>query len=220
MGTSNGEADEQPVHTVRLSPYTIQTKEVTAAEYNLCVKAGKCTPAHYTDGECMIWTEKGFQKVKVPEKYQNPDYPVVCVSWYQAQQYCRSKGMKLPTEAQWENAARGGKNMLYAWGNEMPSAKHCTSPGRKCPDSVGSYSPNLHGLYDMTGNVWEWTSDRYEKEYYKHSPVENPPGPDAGFYRVIRGGGWYSGPKQLRVTNRHWFTPGFGEVSVGFRCVR
>lgn len=220
MGGQDGEPDERPVHTVRLPGYRIDRHEVTAASYDSCVAAGACTPAHYTDGKCILWSAGGPRKVRVPPRYRSPDYPVVCVSWRQARAYCRFRGKRLPTEAQWERAALAGGSTVYAWGNEKPGASRCTPAGQNHPSPVGSYPPNAWSLRDMTGNVWEWVYDRYQPDYYAESDSGNPTGPPVGRYRVIRGGGWYSGPRQLRIRNRHWFVPEYGEVSIGFRCAQ
>jgi formylglycine-generating enzyme required for sulfatase activity len=144
----------------------------------------------------------------------------VCVTWFQAQQYCRSIGKKLPTEAQWEYAALAARESDYSWGNQRPDAEHCAQPSENGPKPVGSFAPNPWGLYDMTGNAWEWVQDHYQPDYYSTSEPADPQGPDVGQYRVIRGGGWYSTALQLRVRNRHWFEPNFGEVSIGFRCAK
>jgi len=220
MGNSeNGaEEDEKPEHEISLSAYKIGKYEVSVAQYDSCVRSGECTPAHYDDGKCLAWNGNKFIKVTVPESYRTPDKPVVCVTWHQAAAYCRSKGMKLPSEAQWEYAARAGTSNQYSWGNSSPSKDNCAFNGKL--EDRGSYSPNNWGLYDMTGNVWEWTRDLYDKQYYSMLQNQNPSGPDAGFYRVIRGGGFYSGLSQLRISNRHWFSPDFAELSIGFRCVR
>jgi formylglycine-generating enzyme required for sulfatase activity len=220
MGTSGGEADESPAHTVTMSPFSMDKTEVTFAQYDSCVTAKQCTPAHYSDGACVIWTNQGFKNVRVPAALRNPQYPVVCVNWFQAQQYCQSKGKKLPSEAQWEYSAQAGRQGTYSWGDQPPCATCCTQPGVKRPEKAGSFSANSWGLYDMTGNVWEWTADHYARDYYTVSPQADPPGAEVGQYRVIRGGGWYSEAQQLRIKNRHWFEPNFSEVSIGFRCVR
>lgn len=220
MGNSapDSEADERPAHEVTLSPFKIGKYEVSVAQYDSCVRSGACTPAHYDDGKCLAWGGNAFKSVTVPSSFRKPDYPVVCVSWHQAVAYCRSKGMKLPTEAQWEYAARAGTNTNYYWGDASPSKNHCAWNNR--PDSIGKFKPNRWGLYDMTGNVWEWTNDNYDKNFYAFSESKDPKGPGAGFYRVVRGGGYYSTPSQLRVSNRHWFSPDFAEISLGFRCAK
>lgn len=220
MGSNEGQEDETPPHQVTLSPYKFDIYEVSFAAYDSCVKKGGCTPAHYDDGECLMWTSSGIRKVRVPLKFRSGEYPVVCVTWYQARQYCRFKGKRLPTEAQWEHAALAGNNYRYAWGNSAPNAESCVTASKNRPMKSGSFRPNAWGIFDMTGNVWEWTRDRYERDYYTLSEKKEPSGPPVGRYRVIRGGGWYSGSKQLRVRNRQWFAPERGEVSIGIRCVK
>jgi Uncharacterized conserved protein len=220
MGAENREQDESPRHSVTLTRYSIDKYEVTAAQYDSCVTTGACTPAHYDDGACVMWTGRDFKNVRVRGALRDARYPVVCVTWFQAQQYCRSIGKKLPSEAQWENAALASRDVDYAWGNEWPDAARCTEPSENKPKPVGSFAPHPWGLYDMTGNVWEWVSDHYQPDYYSTSEPADPQGADAGQYRVIRGGGWYSNAQQLRIKNRHWFEPNFGEVSIGFRCAK
>lgn len=219
MGSNTGEPDERPVHNVNLSQFSIDIYEVTNAQYDSCIKAGRCSPAHYEDGKCFIWTSKGFTKIIIPIKYRHPDLPVTCVSWYQANQYCKYKGKRLPTEAQWEYAAGGGKDILYSWGNDKPTSNNC-GISNDGPKKVGSFKPNSFGIYDMTGNVWEWVFDNYSADYYSVSEEKDPLGPRVGQYHVIRGGGWYSNYKQLRIRNRHWFDPNYGEASIGFRCAK
>lgn len=220
MGNNNGGEDEAPAHPITLSSYKVDTYEVSYAMYDSCVNQGACSPAHYDDGKCLIWTSSGIRKVRIRKKYRSSDYPVVCVSWYQASQYCRFKGKMLPTEAQWEYAALAGSRKKHSWGNQPPTSSRCVQPSNNKPAKIGSFNPNGWGIYDMTGNVWEWTRDRYEKDYYKVSEKKDPSGPSVGRYRVIRGGGWYSTPKQFRIKNRQWFAPESGEVSIGIRCVK
>ncbi len=220
MGADGGQPNESPAHAVSLSQFLIDKTEVTWSQYDSCVRTGKCTPAHYDDGACVIWTQQGFKNVRVPHSLRNDRYPVVCVTWFQAQAYCLAHGRKLPTEAQWEYAALAGRQASYAWGNESPSALRCPQPPANCPEKAASFAPNPWGLYDMTGNVWEWTFDHYAPDFYAASPQMDPQGAEVGQYRAIRGGGWYSAGPQLRIKNRHWFEPNFGEVSIGFRCVR
>ena len=187
MGTNAGEDDEAPVHEVVVSPYKIDRYEVSFASYDSCVKSGGCTAPHYDDGQCLMWTSSGIRKVRVPLKYRSPEYPVICVSWYQARQYCRFKGKKLPTEAQWEQAALAGYSNKYSWGNEAPDPSRCVTASKNRPLKSGSFKPNSWGLFDMTGNVWEWTRDRYERDYYKLSEKREPAGPPVGPVRAGRG---------------------------------
>lgn len=220
MGGGSGDADEAPAHGVTLQPFSLDITEVTKAQYDSCVAAGKCAAAHYDDGACVIWTNDGFRNVRVPPALRDPAFPVVCVTWFQARQYCLYKEKKLPSEAQWEYAALAGSSATYSWGDQAPSPSRCTQPQAMRPQKAGSFGQNPNGLYDMTGNVWEWTADHYAPDYYAQSEQQDPQGPEVGQYRVIRGGGWYSTPQQLRIKNRHWFEPNFSEVSIGFRCAK
>jgi formylglycine-generating enzyme required for sulfatase activity len=220
MGCLSGEEDERPVREVMVSPFLIDSREVSYSAYDSCVARGVCSPAHYDDGKCILWTSSGIRRVRVPANYRSADYPVVCVDWHQARQYCSFKGKRLPTEAEWEYAARAGAGFTYTWGEQQPSAATTTMSSRNSPSPCGSFSANGWGLYDMTGNVWEWTSDWYVQDYYSVAERENPRGASVGRYKVIRGGGWYSSARQLRITNRQWFVPEAGEVSIGIRCVK
>jgi formylglycine-generating enzyme required for sulfatase activity len=220
MGSNSGEMDEKPERKVTVSPFKIDSFEVSFAQYDSCVKSGACSPPHYEDGRCLMWGSAGLAKVRVPPKYRSPRAPVVCVSWRQARQYCGYKKKRLPTEAEWERAALADRDGKYSWGNEPPSPSRCTAPSTRHPLPGKKFSPNGFGLYDMTGNVWEWTSDWYERDYYSYDENNDPKGPQVGRYKTIRGGGWYSTPSQLRIRNRQWFPPEYGEVSVGIRCAK
>lgn len=217
-GSANGDDDERPVRTIRMSSFSMMATPVTEAQYQQCVNSGRCTPANYDNGRCLVWGGRGFRRVNVPQNLRGDNLPVVCVTWQQARAYCASQSMRLPTEAQWEYAALGGASSArYSWGNAAPSNANCAL-GQ--PRPVGSFSPNGYGLYDMTGNVWEWTADFYAADHYETSGDADPAGPAAGYYRVIRGGGFYSRPNDMRIQNRNLFAPNASEVSLGFRCVR
>jgi formylglycine-generating enzyme required for sulfatase activity len=217
MGMSGGKTNETPEHQVELSSFSIDALEVTRAQYDSCVNSGVCTPAHDSDGQCIAWNGRNFIRARIVKQDKDAELPVVCVTWYQARDYCSYKGKKLPSEAQWEYAALAGRKATFTWGDERPDATRCAQ-GK--PKKTGSFTANPWGLFDMTGNVWEWVSDRYQSDYYLTSESKDPEGPDAGQYRAIRGGGWYSAAEQLRIKNRHWFEPNFGEVSIGFRCAK
>jgi formylglycine-generating enzyme required for sulfatase activity len=217
-GSTDGKPDETPVRAIEMSGFGMMARLVTEAQYQRCVGSGRCTPARYDDGACLVWSGRGFNKVTVPKELRGENLPAVCVTWQQARAYCASVGMRLPTEAEWEYAVLGGQRTAkYSWGNNAPDRSRCAL-SKLHP--VGSFAPNGYGLYDMTGNAWEWTADFYVADHYETSEAVNPKGPSAGYYRVIRGGGWYSGPNELRVQNRHWFSANSAEVSVGFRCVK
>ena len=150
-----------------------------------------------------------------------PNHPVVGVSWSDAVAYAAWRDQRLPTEAEWEYAARGGlvgKN--YPNGDTLhPSDGNHNKSGQGGPVAVGSYPPNGYGLHDMQGNVVEWVADFYAADYYASSPAANPQGPESGRFLVIRGGGWHSGPYCNRVYYRNALPPNWVDFNVGFRCV-
>jgi serine/threonine-protein kinase len=151
------------------------------------------------------------------------DYPVIYVSWHDADTYCQWVGGRLPTEAEWEYAARGPDRYFYPWGNNAPSSTSA-SYYRNVGDTtaVGSYpdGESWVGALDMAGNVWEWVSDWYSADYYAASPTENPTGPDTGDFRVLRGGSWFNIPdSSVRSAYRYWYDPDYRSGYIGFRCV-
>tara|TARA_B100001964_G_scaffold79431_1_gene89731 strand:+ start:413 stop:1195 length:783 start_codon:yes stop_codon:yes gene_type:complete len=199
-----GAEDEKPVSTVSIDSFYMDKYEVTNRRYRKCVEAGVCTPPDY---------RKYFDL----EKFK--DHPVVYVTWFQANQYALWVSKRLPTEAEWEYAARGGlKGMLYPWGNGPPEGR----ANYKSSDTtrVGSFPPNEYGLYDMAGNIREWCMDWYGRHYYDEIPLKNPQGPLLGVYRVVRGASWYNNlSENLRVANRHERFPEESGSIIGFRCV-
>ena len=151
-----------------------------------------------------------------------PDCPVEKVTWDEARAYCGKLGKRLPTEAEWEYAAReGGKQVKYGTGkNEVScgTANFFPCAGKTAP--VGSHAPNALGLHDMAGNVWEWTADWYGEDYYNNSPEKNPKGPDSGTYRVLRGGSWNGSADDTRASIRGTYGPTVRSVYSGFRCTQ
>lgn len=199
------EQDEKPQHTPFLDAYWIDRTEVTNAMYARCVEAGTCTaPMH-------------SPHYSLPEY---ADHPVFGVTWFQAGEYCGWAGRRLPTEAEWEKAARGTDGQLYPWGNTPPDDK-LLNFGKGVNDTtpVGSYPAGAspYGALDMAGNIWEWVSDGYDSTYYAHAPAANPPGGTSANQRVVRGGAWGVDARAVRSANRFWAFPGRNDTD-GFRC--
>jgi sulfatase modifying factor 1 len=206
----DAEDDHAPVHKVTIDAFYMDKYEVTNAQYQKFCEETECRLP-------VFWGLDGF---RCGPDY--PNHPVVGVSWYDAVSYMEWCGKRLPTEAEWEYAARGGLvGMSYPNGDTLnPSDGNHTKSRKDGPVAVGSYLPNGFGLYDMQGNVVEWVQDIYDPNYYASSPAANPQGPAFGKFRVIRGGGWHSGPFCNRVDFRNALRPGWVDFNVGFRCVK
>jgi iron(II)-dependent oxidoreductase len=212
MGSPEGEGDddEHPQHTVFLDAFYIDKYEVTNFQYKQFMDAtGHGAPDYWNN-----------------ENYNQPNQPVVGVTWHDAIAYAKWAGKRLPTEAEWEKAARGTDGRIYPWGNEWDSSK-CNSgvggDGYQYTAPVGSFPAGAspYGVMDMSGNVWEWCADWSDRNYYSRSPQQNPKGPDSGSERVLRGGSWFNTDRtDLRCAFRVWDNPGFRGHYRGFRCAQ
>ncbi len=199
-----------PAHKVYVDSFYMDKYEVTNAQYlRFCEETGRWLPE--------FWGQKRYHSGP-----DFPNHPVVGISWMEARDYADWAGKRLPTEAEWEYAARGGLvGMNYANGDELDSTlANYSLAGIEATTAVGSYPPNGYGLYDMVGNVWEWVADHYDQHYYEGSPYRNPTGSEKGRFRIIRGGGWHSGPGCNRVYYRNALPGNWVDFAVGFRCVK
>jgi formylglycine-generating enzyme len=248
MGSGDEMPDESPVHEVAVGAFWIDAREVTVGEFSKFVEA----TGYRTDAERFGWSgvfdrESGdwtridgadWRHPEGPASRAGSDEPVCQVSWRDADTYARWAGKRLPTEAEWEYAARGGlAGKRYAWGDELrPEGRPVANwwqgsfPERDTGEDgfrgrapTGSFRPNGYGLYDVAGNVWEWCEDWYEEGFYAASPRENPRGPTRGAERVLRGGSWMCSENycsNYRVAARSHATPDTGLDNLGFRCAR
>ncbi len=218
MGSDRNDANalafEWPQRTVTLDAFWIDETEVTNGQYALCVAAGRCTPPI------------SLRSATRDNYYSDPayaNYPVIYVNWAEAQAYCEWVGRRLPTEAEWEKAARGVAGALYPWGNNAPSpARANFNRMRSDTTAVGSYpdSASPFGALDMAGNVYEWVNDWYLGAYYTEAPSINPLGPMTGTLRSLRGGAWNSEAREIRAASRYSYGPTRRENFIGFRCAR
>jgi formylglycine-generating enzyme required for sulfatase activity len=225
---------EAPRHRVHLDAFYIDRYEVTNALFEKFVRATGHRTTAEREGSGWAWQDKDGKRqwVKVdgaewrrpsgPGSSTSADHPVVQVSWHDADAYCKWAGKRLPTEAEWEKAARGTDGRRYPWGEDWDPSKANGAMTVKTTRPVGSYSGGVspYGAHDMAGNVLEWVADWLDEDYYKRSPERNPRGPDSGQYRVLRGGSWYFSPVYLRSAARSHSSPGYRGDDLGCRCAR
>jgi len=214
MGSESGDPDEQPVHRVTVSSFEMTRSEVTYAQYRPCMEDGACGKPG-TRSLCN-WYEE-----------ENAEFPVNCIDWHQAVDFCEWAGGRLPTEAEWEYAARSeGKDITYPWGDEAITCERvyigdeeadCEWKPAVCSREEGNTS---QGLCDMAGSLREWVQDLYHPDYVGAPADGSAWEPDEGGAHVLRGGSYASGPHDLRTTVRFWYYPGIRHYLNGFRCVR
>jgi formylglycine-generating enzyme required for sulfatase activity len=217
MGSADGFAAEQPAHRVWVDAFYISRHLVTNAQYHRFVMETDHAVPHVEDPRAQNENWDPQRRIYPPGRER---HPVALVSWYDAQAYCAWAGCRLPTEGEWEKAARGGlQRMLYPWGDDIdPSRANFDNQSGSSP--VGSYPPNGYGLYDVSGNLWEWVEDWYDLKYYRISPDANPRGPERGTVKVLRGGAWLLFPEFCRVAYRFRNSPDFRFNLIGFRPAR
>jgi len=214
MGYTASGKPHSPEHKVTLKEFYIDKTEVTTAQYAACVACGKCTKpmrdSSHTGREPSYY---GNTKYK--------DYPVIHVTWKDAKAYCEGIGKRLPTEAEWEKAARGTSKADYPWGSASPSSSTANFGGLvNDTEKVTSYDKGKSpcGALHMAGNVWEWVNDYYDKGYYGRSPGSDPKGPSSGTLRVVRGGGFASAKDQIKTYYRASWPEDTAMSYIGFRC--
>ena len=233
MGSNDGEENEKPIHSVTVSDFYIGKYEVTVAEFKKFITiTGYKTDAEQ-EGYSYVYEDDGSWERKNGVTWKcdvkgnsrstsDNNHPVVHVSWNDADAYCKWAGGRLPTEAEWEYASRGGsksKGYKYSGSNTIDDVAWYDDNSGKKTHPVGTKQPNELGIYDMSGNVCEWCNDWYDKNYYNESPTSNPKGPDSGNTRILRGGSLYHYDDYCLVANREPF-PSFSDFNKGFRIAR
>jgi len=210
MGADDGLQDARPPHRVYLSSYWFDKYEVTNARYRQCVEGGGCTPPK----DRLTF-----------EDLQRAQHPVTNITWNQARSFCQWQGKRLPTEAEWEKAARGTDGRRYAWGNDGEVVRVRVKngdlkPGANGTERVGrqTATSSPYGALDMIGNVSEWVKDWYAEDFYQTSSSHDPQGPLRGSFRVLRGGEWNEKPPNLQASYRGWDEVTYWGPTLGVRC--
>ena len=228
MGSDHWSGSEKPVHTVYLDAFYIDKYEVTNAAFAEFLNemgnqiegvAGKAHWVEEPDPDLRVHRVDGVWRADPGRE----NHPINEVTWFGARAFCEWRGAHLPTEAQWEKAARGTDGRTYPWGEQEPTCEmanfagcfYDSVPVDSYPEWVSPY-----GAFNMAGNVHEWTNDWYNPDYYANSPYENPPGPESGDYKIFRGGSWFNGAYRVRTTYRYPKLPVLTYMANGFRCAR
>lgn len=211
MGSEQGDDDEQPIHRVVLDSFYLDTFEVTNGRFAKFVTAIQSEPP---------W---GFADQETPVVHA--EQPVRWVNWMEALGYCLWAGKRLPTEAEWEKAARGTEGRVYPWGNDPPTAAHAVfglTEGAETVAPIGNRNlgQSPYGVHDLAGNLYEWVTDWYDEEFYTRPPTRNPRGPGEGTAKVQRGGSYINSPYRLRAAFRTKGDPTEHDPHVGFRCAQ
>src|SRR5579884_217518 len=212
MGSEEGGFDEKPERRVYVDSFKINQFEVTQYNYNEFVRATGHRPP-------------SSRALKNYGNFNDQNQPVVFVSWEDADAYCRWRSERLPTEAEWEKAAKGEQTIAWPWGNESkPVFANFIGPDDGYPYTslVGSFEHDKspYGIYDMAGNVREWVADWYEEQYYRHAPNRNPKGPEQGEMKTLRGASWNDSPLSGRTSARMKMFPDYRDTTLGFRCAK
>ena len=207
----NDSPRSSPAHKVHLEAYWMDRVEVTNAMYQKCVKAGGCAlPDVHFDPYYGKWAYR--------------DHPVVYINWFQAQAYCKWAGRRLPTEVEWEKAARGTDGRKYPWGDEAPTPRLANFDEALIQQAISSYrypsGASPFGVLNMSGNVREWLADWFDPNYYEYSPYTNPKGPEAGTERALRSGSYAEDRRQIAVYVRLRHSPDSAGLNRGFRCAQ
>ncbi|MBI5184653.1 MAG: SUMF1/EgtB/PvdO family nonheme iron enzyme [Nitrospinae bacterium] len=222
MGSNDSDSDESPLQSVYLDEYKIDKHEAAARQFARFLAENGNADQKYMGENGESTVVKNGDKYQARAGYENR--PATNVSWHGADAYCKWAGKRLPTEAEWEKAARGTDGRKYPWGNQEANEKLAVYGKNdisflKDVDSMPE-GASPFGLHHMAGNVWEWTADWYDSKYYRKGIVKNPKGPDSGKARVLRGGSWSRGAASLRTSNRGNDKPANRHGFDGFRCVR
>ncbi|MBI2565453.1 MAG: SUMF1/EgtB/PvdO family nonheme iron enzyme [Candidatus Schekmanbacteria bacterium] len=211
QGPYTCDSDEAPAHAVWLDAFYLDSYEAPAGDYAACERAGACSPTYYEE-TCNT------------HRASHENHPINCLWWSQAEAYCRWRGKRLPTEAEWEKAARGTDGRIFPWGDGAPDCATTNING--CVGdtvAIGSYplGRSAYGAHDMAGNVSEWVADWYDESYYAQSPYENPTGPESGSVRIGRGDTWWASAADVRAAKRSVNGPGSRRYHyLGVRCAR